>query len=383
MPVTIKIAQHLANLCYAAPHSVSNSLFEQSCPNELKNCKEVIQSSLNLNADNNNILPSSNGFVEGAVNAYSYHHHLVIRPDDIWFAILTQMSIYINKNAETLRGKFVSHEGKKDLKVILIGNRFSADNAILAEKMTHLIQENVVDPELRAWIIPAFTTTSRKDEVVASILMMGALQKYFSYYCSYLCGIPSVTLLGEEADWEEISLRLEKLQTFGEEPARWYHLLKPVLSRFVKTFSTPQAPEISDFWGKMVNRQSGSGVDEISGWLSAFCFWKEDGQLMYQPAPLHVQTLDYRDGVFVRNLRPTDKFCLDGQVYGEFDLKDMPRGYATVPVHCDDNGYEFDAVMLAGFIGIKCSSSGQKTAKDQIGLDTVQAESGWLMFEKK
>ena len=63
-----------------------------------------------------------------------------------------------------------------------------------------LLEENVVDTGLREWIILDFSTTTRDDRVVAGVLMMGTLQKYFSYMFSIVCGIPSVTLLGTEED---------------------------------------------------------------------------------------------------------------------------------------------------------------------------------------
>lgn len=75
--------------------------------------------------------------------------------------------------------------------------------------------------------------------------------------------------------------------------------------------------------------------------------------------------------------------CLDGQTYGRFDMEDLPRGYATVPVNYNDNGYKFEAVILAGSVGIKRSSSGKVTAEGQVGVDTLQAVSGWWMYEKK
>ena len=83
---------------------------------------------------------------------------------------------------------------------------------IFAQEMGRLLEKNVVDPELREWIIPDFLTTTRDDRVVASVLMMGTLQKYFSYTFSIACGLPSVTLLGTEEDWENILLRVEKLK---------------------------------------------------------------------------------------------------------------------------------------------------------------------------
>jgi hypothetical protein len=383
MPVTIKTATHAANIpAFGSPPASSPEiLLKGSCSAEFNQCKEVIQSSFDF--DSEHALHSSpNGFVHGVVMAYSSHQHLLLKPEDIWFAILTQLTIYINQHAEELRGTFVAHSGKKELEVIRVGNRYSVDHGPMAEEMARLLEKNVVDPELRRWVIPAFTTTSKTDEVVASILMMGALQKYFTYKFCLMCGIPSVTLLGERADWEEILGRLEKLQTFGKETTQWYHLLKPVLSRFVKTFDTPHSPDIADFWAKIVNRRSGSGVNEISGWLTAFCLWDEDGRQLYNPTPEnaeHPHESTGRRRRFVENLG----LSLDGQNYGGVEMDDIPRGYATVPIQYDDNGYEFDAVMVAGSVGIKCSSSGEVTAQGQIGLDTLQAESGWWMCEKK
>ena len=40
-----------------------------------------------------------------------------------------------------------------------------------------LLEENVVDTGLRGWVMPYFSTTTRDDRVVASVLMIGKLQK--------------------------------------------------------------------------------------------------------------------------------------------------------------------------------------------------------------
>jgi hypothetical protein len=57
-----------------------------------------------------------------------------------------------------------------------------------------MIAKNVIDPELRTWIMPAFSTTMNSDKVVAAILIMGAMQQYFQFKFKLICGIPSVTL---------------------------------------------------------------------------------------------------------------------------------------------------------------------------------------------
>jgi hypothetical protein len=37
-----------------------------------------------------NFRPKGNGFVKSLINAYNHHHKLILRPDDVWIAIMTQ-----------------------------------------------------------------------------------------------------------------------------------------------------------------------------------------------------------------------------------------------------------------------------------------------------
>jgi hypothetical protein len=201
------------------------------------------------------------------MNAYNQHYHLKIRPEDIWLAVLTQLSSYINAHAEELRGSFVAFEGKKELKIEYGGTRFDCDWAAFASSITHLLHENVVDPELREWMLPAFSTTTQQDQIVASIVMMASLQSYFNYAASMSCGLPSVTLLGEKSDYELILGRLEKLRSYGDEPSQFADLLTAVIQRFIRSFEDPEDPDVLDFWSRIVSSwRFGSGMDFYSGW---------------------------------------------------------------------------------------------------------------------
>ena len=190
-----------------------------------------------IDNDDEMIFPEGNGFVQAAISAYSNHRHLSLRPDDVWLAVLTQLSLYINANAETLRGKFVAHKGQKDLEIWAIGNIHSVDFGFIAYRMGLEIQKHAVDPELREWVMPNFSTTTTHDRIVASIVFMGAMQKYFNYMCALACGLPSVTLQGERADWQKLLNRLEKLPSLGKEAKKWHSLLAPVFQRFLLTLS--------------------------------------------------------------------------------------------------------------------------------------------------
>jgi hypothetical protein len=403
MPVTIKPAAHGSRKWNAAGSAASSSkqLLRDACPAEHQRCKEIFQSSFDEFSTESSVYPSTNGFVHAAIKAYSFHHHLTIRPEDVWFAILTQVGFFINSHAEEVRDFFVSHQGQKELEVIEFGTIRTVDFGALALRMTGMIAKNVIDPELRTWVMPAFSTTTNSDKVVAAILLMGAMQQYFSYKFSLLCGIPSVTLLGVRADWEEMLKRLEMLPRLGPEPAQFYALLKPVLRHFVMSFDSPTDPAVLEFWSNIAHQSGGSGPHYLSGWITAFCFWKPDGKSLYSPPEGEIQ------------LKGTDRRypgCnLDGTLYHKVDTDDIPDGHAAVPVTVDDNGRIYDTRMVAGSVGISVTSSGdildEGYGRNGIGsftygpngevvphvmdprvgqlsgLDSLQPVSGWWIYE--
>jgi hypothetical protein len=218
--------------------------------------------------------------VRTVIAAYNQHHALVIRPDDVWLAILCQFNFFVNANAELLRASFVAHEGKRELAIEEEGTRYSVDFGSMSRQMANLLEKNVVDPTLRKWAIPDFTTTTIHDTTVSAVLLMSTLKQYFSYAfdCS-CCGIPRVTIEGEMADWTNILGRLEKLKEYGIETIAWYHLLHPVISRIVAGFDDPTGQSNIDFWQRVVHFESlGSGPDYYSGWINAFNAFSEQGQ---------------------------------------------------------------------------------------------------------
>ena len=141
----------------------------------------------------------------------------------------------------------------------------------MSRTMVDEIEKNIVDPSLRTWIMPKFSTTTIGDITVCSMVMMATLKEYFSYEFGLICGIPQVTLEGEKKDWENILQRLEKLKDYGVQSIAWYHLLVPVLSRFVEAFDNPNGKENLDSWQKVAHYESGgSGPTWLSGWITAF-----------------------------------------------------------------------------------------------------------------
>ncbi|KAH7303656.1 hypothetical protein B0I35DRAFT_446370 [Stachybotrys elegans] len=348
MPVTIKVAQHDARPVRSQliKNSTSQDVL-QSFANRGENANRPSPPILETVLGQQTSLPDSeleriklsvqdHGLVRAAYYAYSEHYHLVLRPEDIWVAILTQFSFYVNANSEKLRSSFVSHKGKKGL---ILRDPEQADMGVMCRNMTKLIDQNIVDPKLREWILPSFTTTTIHDEVVAAVIMMGTLQKYFDYvFDCTCCGIPTVTLMGEVSDWEDIRRRIEKLKEYGKEPSQFCALLKPILDLMVASFTKgPSDSDVVQFWSSIIDRNTGSGMDTLSGWMVAFCFWDEQGTCTaQQPYSSH-------------NPNP-----ITGHGYSTLEFDSVPAGFVSVPVtYMSPGGNIVETKLLAGFVGFE------------------------------
>ncbi|KAG8832669.1 hypothetical protein FRC17_000888 [Serendipita sp. 399] len=372
MPVTFKVASHNANptrrsqSSYPSEEQLVDLLWSSDGPEEAHYCQEVLQSSYVADPW---FHAGPNGFIDTVVEAYSAHHHLIIRPDDIC----------VNANAEDLRSKFVAHEGQKQLEVWTSGTRYTVDFGWMASEMGQKIKENILDETLHDWVIPNFTTTTPNDIVICSVLLMSTLQKYFTYLFGIDCGLPSVTLLGERSDYLSILLRLDRFQEFSKEPALFANFLRPILKEFVNAFDYQMGendlPNPS-FWSKICHRiDGGSGPTFLCGWITAFCVWDLDGKwqggdkwMINEPVASSQNRWD-RVPLFWENMR-----------YPLINMECIPRGFCQVPVTLLDNNQKFDCEMIAGHVGMHISAATETNPNIK---DTFQPAMEWFIFIKR
>ncbi|RDX50792.1 hypothetical protein OH76DRAFT_1455116 [Lentinus brumalis] len=435
MPVTFDVAQKVPSAYQIKRQPLDHlDVLREACDDQASRCRDMLQTS--ITRDNiANLVPRSNGFVHAALEAYGGHHHLRIRPDDVWLAILTQLGFYVNGHAEELRSYFVAHQGKKKLVVTTSGDRYSNDYASISRQFASLIHQNVVDSTLVEWILPDFTSTTWHDRTIGSMVMMSTLKAYFEYFVSVECGIPTVTLEGEKADWEEIHRRLYRLYELGDEPSVWADMLRPILSRFVDAFDGK--PDVQ-FWEHIAYRSTVScGELALSGWITAFCLWSPEGKWLpweslpaipkQPPVPPPVVRPPWKEPVeaggpskgnaltragkwlsralpaLLRKRGERRKVAhepssqkdseqaavasstsgrhggleVDGVQYYTIPTGSIPAGYSEVDVSVDDNGKALYCKMVAGHVAIAVSSS-----KPDGQLDTLSPSTHWFMFEK-
>ncbi|KAG8218012.1 hypothetical protein J3R82DRAFT_6204 [Butyriboletus roseoflavus] len=375
-------------------------LLHAVAPEKSELCSQLLQTSLPSNRDAmRDIIPRRNGFVGTVIEAYDNHRGLIVRPDDVWLAIMTQFSFFVNGHAEALRKVFIAREGKRELVVESGGSRYTMDSGSMVHQMTALMEEQIADPSLREWIMPNFTTTTPVDKMTCGVVMMGMMKDYFASKFSLRCGIPKVTLEGEKKDWQTILHRLEHLKKYGIQTIAWYHLLRPILSRFVNAYDHPTNPDNLDFWNKIAHRELGSGPQWLSGWITAFCVFNERGQWqgntlneerirehepkkLLRPAdPLQLTPSHFAAVYTVRERAPY--LALDGFPYPTVESQGVPCGYACLDVTLDDHGEMTETMLLAGSVGAQICST-EKTELFRNGLrDTVRPVSAWWYFVKR
>ncbi|KAG2392243.1 hypothetical protein C9374_012495 [Naegleria lovaniensis] len=348
MPITFQVTNTPANEVSNLP---AFSL-KQILPKKQTSNYELIASSLpkvdprDQGSDTDLLFVGSNAFVLSALKCYSLHHHLVIRPDDVWISICTQFSNYVNAHAEELREMFVAFEGKKELIVYGSGNLYSADYESLCQDMTMQISKNIKDSSIRDWIMNDFSTTTALDRMVSAVMLMSTTKSYFDYKFHLLCNLPSVTLLGEVEDWVKVRERANKLLEFNVDGCimGWSQKLFPVLDKLVET---SKGNIDCDWWNRIVNRHGGgSGPRYISGWITVFNVFSENGK-------------------WLGNEESDEWYVIDDN--------DVARGYVNVPVTINDNGTEHKTELFAGHF---CCQKGKDNK-------TIQPRVDWALFELK
>ncbi|XP_070532260.1 uncharacterized protein [Ptychodera flava] len=309
--------------------------------------KQKIESSYQTNV---NIVSSGglHGLVQAVDLAYDNHYPLVLSPDMIWLCITQGLAIHINENSERLREKFVSHSGKKEIKVRrddfvkgLATNPWPEVFGEFSEKIKDEIGATIYD-----LITPNFSTTGPMEKAVGDIALIDAMQSYFTYTFITLCGIPSITLEGTKEDWIAVRDKVEQLEQYDLK--WWTKELLPVLDQFVNASSGTINRE---FWSDIYKIDDNSGGPYITGWIiTLFPYLQKYGSFAQN---------EYVDKWSVREIFfgvTTDRF---------------PSGLSKAPFVWEYFEQKFEMQFIGGFMAV---------SQDHETL-ALRPELGWAVVE--
>ncbi len=200
--------------------------------------------------------------IEAIHRAFADHRPLILSPDDIWLTIQQGFAHHVNENAESLRHKFVSHKGKRELVVEV--ESFPADETWPdAIALWSASVREYIDPQLHAALVCNFSTTNPTIRTASEVALLDAFQRYFDYVMMCVCGIPEITLQGTADDWRKIRSRIDLLEPYDLE--WWVPRLRPILDEFVKT---AEGRPDTNFWKAIYKPEEAYGEDIATGWIT-------------------------------------------------------------------------------------------------------------------
>jgi hypothetical protein len=199
--------------------------------------------------------------------AFNDHRPLYLSPDIIWLLIGQGLAQHINQNSEKLRHHFVKHKGKLVIEIerhdLVKGSSDNPWNEVVSE-LSGKIRDHI-GRETHDLLLPTFSTTGNIERAAAEIVLLDAMQAYFKYGVTSLCGIPQIKLGGTVDDWQLLLERTKQLAKFDLD--RWIQHLIPILEQFI---SAAKGKVDRDFWQSIYKYNSRSGGAYITGWIGIF-----------------------------------------------------------------------------------------------------------------
>jgi len=325
-------------------------------------------------------IPMMHGFIFAVYKAFAEHHPLALRPEHLWTLVLQGVAQGVLEHAEALRSHFVAHEGKMQLLVrddkLVLGsadNNWASTIQAFGEQLAQHTRQDVAD-----LMACDFSSTTADERACGQVVIMHALQQYFSYDLVTLCGFPSISLEGTLDDWRALRAKAEALvraKCTSELACRWLPALLPVLDRLVAQFADPSTVDVA-FWQSMCKRggTTGSGAQTwLSGWFNVLLPYVDNGQGGIKPNTFCVP---YRsDAGYVAEGRVNDVLYEDSNdapsgVDGT-PIELLPTGIVTAPVQWSYLSHTYDLAYHAGFVGAEVRPDG-----------VVAPVLGWLISGK-
>lgn len=336
MPTTFRVSDVKVSTERLAPITLGASI---------KNVLNAVAEPEAMGANGTNLVATgSHGFIHAVHTAFALHLPLTLSPDDVWLCVAQGFANHVNAHAETLRKRFVAHEGKATIRVVR--NEFvkgSANNDWPGAFTEFSAQIGEYIGKTRDLLVSDFSTTGLVEKSASEIVLMDAMQQFFDYRMRTLCGFPRITLLGTVADWENVRQRAAVLAEY--ECSWWTDQLTPVLDEFV---AAARGTANTKFWESFYKQGGGSGGPYVTGAINVL--------------------FPYLDG---KKNSYVEKWSRGlGSMCGGPNPEDFGTGLSAVPFTWEYHSTEIPMQFLGGFVGC---------AQDEGGC--IHPATGWAIRE--
>lgn len=306
-------------------------------------------------------------FVAAVHLAFKDHRPLVLSPDMIWLLVAQGLASHIHANAEELRPRFIEQAGK--VAIVVRRDDFikgSPENPWpeVFRDFSSKIRDHV-GAKTHDLLMPNFSTRGVVERSAAEVVLLDAVQSFFSYQCRTMCGIPQIGLEGTPADWETLAERIRGIGQIGL--MWWTEALGPILDEFIAAARGHANPR---FWKFIYNQDhDASGGPFTTGWITAFFPYLKERKtgLALDKNPWLANGGEDTQ----RLLYPPEKIE-KGQIGFGPTTACFPCGLARAPFLWEYLGNSFRMEFLGGFVGVR----------QDLETLRLRPEIGWAIRER-
>lgn len=253
------------------------------------------------------------GFLDYLSLAYRNHFCVVIKPDDIWFMVLAELSLVIAKAPGSYASLFTTTPDKRQTIRVPTNDPTQINPALVIEHLKDCVPCNV------GLFLPEFTTTTPNSRLAMHVAFCDMASPFYNY-STYLCGIPRITFEGTEEDWAKVAQGFSKLSalfgSFDTSPVSPLSIYLKRCYECVKSMIQAVLMEDTRYINRMVKvERCGSGSQfEMSGWiLDLVLSAKQKTQL--EGLPSHIASMTYKNldtGRTFKLFTGLTESCFDG-----------------------------------------------------------------------
>ena len=180
---------------------------------------------------------------------------IVIKPDFVWYTILSEISYLVNESPDIFR-KFFTYQ--KEGKIVL-----AASNSSLIDMPAHQLLDMVLEllpaDIQRQDIIPNFTTSDDDSRLAFALSFLETVSSYYEYTW-YGCNYNKIKILGEISDYK---LMLDSLDRFNRITPLQNYITQA--KNAVQDIITHWNDDM--FWKTILWTEVGYGGDIVDGWF--------------------------------------------------------------------------------------------------------------------
>lgn len=208
---------------------------------------------------------------------YNFHKGAVLRPDDFWYLMLSEIASVVKSRPEDFRKLFTDSSEKKDI-IIYNADPVNMSFTTLIDALKKEVPTNTYA------FLPKFSTSNAMTKLAFYASFADMISPYYNYMM-YMCGIPKVKILGEYSEYQSLCDKVASLaQIFAADNDVLSYLERMHLT-FEKLSNAIENSDSEFFKDIFYLEKCGSGSEhQICGWITQLFFKVEKSKIENYPS---------------------------------------------------------------------------------------------------